>query len=427
MATPKPENFLILEKSVTDRLVPRWKRQFAPIKAKLKKAIADDDPITAQDVIESLDELDALYKGMHQYLVYISTSALLFGASRVRPLEETSFMTGPKQTPEAALKGTKQLEMFLMEARKTIKKVAYAALSAAERQKANADDRLVFQKADKIKTLDEYMDQVEKAGDDTISAAASLHTSRLSNYGFTVEAMVTGIERFQVDEMLDSRTCPVCRYMHGKTFEVERAYGTLSRLLEVDNPDDLKTMAPFPKQNAQAIADMKKMSMSELEQAGYNIPPYHPGCRGLLAEEGSVVEIEEQTPVQTLTTAPDSFTELTNDLERRTVDGKPSTAGSRVKVNMEVASPDVKEELDDLQELGFLTDSAVEQEVVVGQLKAITDQVRLEDLQTAYEGGGSKPLIVELAGSRYVYSGTEAAMLAKLSGANTILADLVVL
>lgn len=295
MATPKPENFLILEKSLVDRLVPRWKRQFAPIKKKLRAAIEDDDPITAQDVIESMESLDALYRGMGKYIEYISTSALLLGASRVRALEETSFMTGEKKTPDAAKKGAKQLEMFLDEGRKSIKRMAYQVLSAAERQKVEERDRLTFQKADKIKTLDDYMDMVESSGDSTISAAASLHTSRLSNYGFAVEAMVTGVEKYQVDEMLDSRTCQVCKYMHGKTFSIERTFGTLTTQLEVENPDDLRNIAPFPKQNAQAIADMKRMSLSELEAAGYNIPPYHPGCRGLLAEAGSIVEVEEMT------------------------------------------------------------------------------------------------------------------------------------
>ena len=287
----KPENFLILERSLSDRLKKRWAQQFGPIKKRLLAAVKNDDPITAHDIVESLDQLAELHKGMHSYIEYVSTAALLFGASRVRPLNETTLMKGPKRVPPAVKAATKVFEKLLLESRKTIKKIAHQMLNEIERQKVLEHEAELF-KADAIKDEQYYIDRIQEAGEGTIDIAASLHTSRLSSYGFLVEAEATNVTEYQIDEVLDSRTCALCNYMHGKTFTVERSLGKVEQVVMVDDPEELKVIAPFFQQTKESLRELHTLSESELQAKGLDMPPFHPGCRGLLAVAGTITEVE---------------------------------------------------------------------------------------------------------------------------------------
>ena len=44
---------------------------------------------------------------------------------------------------------------------------------------------------------------------------ANLTTSRMISYGFISEQITRNVETFQISEVLDKRTCPVCEGMHG--------------------------------------------------------------------------------------------------------------------------------------------------------------------------------------------------------------------
>jgi hypothetical protein len=319
----KPENFLILERSLSDRLKKRWAAQFAPIKKKLLAAVENDDPFTAHDVIESLDQLAEVHRGLHSYIEYVGTAALLFGASRVRPLRETSLMQGPKRVPPAVKKATKVFENLLLESRKSIKKIAYQMLDKIEHDKVLERDAQLF-KADAIRDASFYLDRIQEAGEGTIDITASLHTSRLSSYGFLIEADITEVTSYQIDEVLDSRTCPVCHYMHGKVFTVSRALEKAEHLVEVDDPEELKTLAPFFKQSAENLARLRVMDTDELEAMGMDMPPFHPLCRGLLAVAGTIVEVE-------LTQIPEISPELYERLKGVRIEFDESTEFMRVE------------------------------------------------------------------------------------------------
>lgn len=134
---------------------------------------------------------------------------------------------------------------------------------------------------------------VDEAGQAYFNMVSSLHTSRVSAYGFTAEAEVLGLEEYQINEQLDNRICPVCREMHKKTFKVADARRLLDIVTRVTDPDDLKALQPWPKQDKANLEKLKEMSYTELVANGWHIPPYHPGCRGLLGRVGKVPALDK--------------------------------------------------------------------------------------------------------------------------------------
>ena len=133
-------------------------------------------------------------------------------------------------------------------------------------------------------------DAVARGGRVAIDIGANLTTSRLVSLGFLAEAQKSGVERYKVNEVLDSKTCPVCRYMHGKTFKVDNEYSRMLQSLQTSDPQDLRSLSPWPGQSKGDMQDLYDMSLGEMQGEGYGSPPYHPGCRGILMLEGNVEE-----------------------------------------------------------------------------------------------------------------------------------------
>ena len=123
-----------------------------------------------------------------------------------------------------------------------------------------------------------------QARDDAVTIASSLHVSRLASWGFVSEAERLGIEFYEVDEVLDRRTCPVCRQMDGKVFPVPEARLRLEFLFAQSEAgaQTMRNIAPWPRQDRESISRMRRMSDDELLRNGWAIPPYHPKCRGVV-------------------------------------------------------------------------------------------------------------------------------------------------
>lgn len=132
-------------------------------------------------------------------------------------------------------------------------------------------------------------------GDKMLQLVSGLHTSRVSAYGFTAEADVLGVDRYAISEQLDNRACPVCRAMHGRTFNVNRARATLETIFNVEDPDELRYLQPWPSQDQENVEAMKNMSEAELTSRNWHIPPYHPYCRGLLVHVTKVPSLNRHT------------------------------------------------------------------------------------------------------------------------------------
>jgi hypothetical protein len=132
----------------------------------------------------------------------------------------------------------------------------------------------------------------DKQGDDQLQLIASLNASRLATWGFAAEAEVRGITRYQLTAVLDGRCCDFCQDISGKEFEVQGARRKVNEALQVQDPNDLKTVQPWPSQTTAALANYKAMSPEDLTDLGLNIPPYHPRCRCVCLMVG-----EDETPI----------------------------------------------------------------------------------------------------------------------------------
>jgi len=152
----------------------------------------------------------------------------------------------------------------------------------------------------------------EKQGDESLRMIASLNSSRLATWGFTAEAEVLGMARYRLTAVLDGRTSNFCRMVDGKVFEVQDARRKVIEVLNVQNPEDLRTVQPWPKQDRASMAEFRQMDPEELTQLGLHIPPYHPHCRTLLRHVPSSVG-EPTEPVPTIPVEAEVFQPVTAD------------------------------------------------------------------------------------------------------------------
>ncbi len=130
-----------------------------------------------------------------------------------------------------------------------------------------------------------------------VDVGASLTTSRVISYGALSEMSASGIQRYQVSEVLDERTCPACEIMDGQTFDVERALARSGEILQITDPDELKSRAPFPSQTKAGLEELDNLSEDDLAARGFDTPPYHPLCRGIVILVGGDAPNVDTEPV----------------------------------------------------------------------------------------------------------------------------------
>jgi len=164
----------------------------------------------------------------------------------------------------------------------------------------------------------------EKQGDEQLRMIASLNSSRLATWGFTAEAEVLGMARYKLTAVLDGRTSKFCRMINGHIFDVPDARRKVIEALNVQDPNDLKTVQPWPKQTKEAMAEYAKMSPQDFVDRGLHIPPYHPHCRTLLRHVQSSAGKATEPPVPTLPDDTEVFHPITQaDLKELGVEATP--------------------------------------------------------------------------------------------------------
>ncbi len=158
---------------------------------------------------------------------------------------------------------------------------------------------------DYVEPFVSFEDDIFSAGENLLQLTSALHTSRLSAFGFTVEADVRGLTKYQISAQLDKRVCPVCEVLNGRVFNLDSAQKLLRDALGAENPDDLKMIQPWPPQDKDAVAEIAGMSEEELVAHGWNVPPFHPWCRCLLVPVGSPEDMAAETPSAVAARQPD--------------------------------------------------------------------------------------------------------------------------
>ncbi|PKN28262.1 MAG: hypothetical protein CVU64_14245 [Deltaproteobacteria bacterium HGW-Deltaproteobacteria-21] len=107
--------------------------------------------------------------------------------------------------------------------------------------------------------------------------------ARIQNMGQTLKLYETGFKRFRIVGPRGGPICDYCAAMVGRVFDVERAATRLSSIVGAgfEKVSDLPPFLP----NEYTVEEVRKMSDEELEDAGFESPPYHPECRHRKAAE----------------------------------------------------------------------------------------------------------------------------------------------
>ena len=141
--------------------------------------------------------------------------------------------------------------------------------------------------------------KAERIAQDYTSLTASLMVSRMSSFGFLSQAYSNGVEQYQISAVLDDKTCPVCEALDGKIFNVKDGVAIASSIMDAEDADSLKSIAPWPSQSKHNVADLADADAQDLVDQGLQIPPYHPGCRCITVD---VTDNEESAAAPDVTT-----------------------------------------------------------------------------------------------------------------------------
>ncbi len=272
--------FIAIEQALSEKLSQAYTDQSSTLFTEVAKCLRKGDYDKARELVGTLS-LAPIFDQIEKFIEYQTHLAMLFGAARVTSDPGTS-VVGLGHEKLAAKQMVDRFRMELLVAEARIKEQAVQLIAQAEA------GTLQVEKEDKPRVLQDFASFMNAQGEAYFNLVSSLHTSRVSAYGFTAEAMALGLEEYQVDEQLDSRTCPVCRVMNGKTFKVADARKFLEIVTRVTNPDDLKSLQPWPSQTQESLQRLQTLTPEQLISNGWHVPPYHPRCRGLLGRVGTV-------------------------------------------------------------------------------------------------------------------------------------------
>jgi hypothetical protein len=286
------EAFVSIEQSLTSRLTKTWTELSIQYYKELKVAVSQKDWDKAVDIAQRID-LTPIFTENKEFIRYATYAAMFFGASRLNDKLDTSII-GTGQYEEVVNTSVEFLGKSILQNVTTLVQDDILA-ELTEMQNADHEVQLIAKADGRILSP---MVSFQITGDEMLQLIAQLHTSRLSGYGFTAEAEVLNIEEYQITEQLDNRICPICRIMHRKKFKVADARRSLETILHADNPDDLVNLQPWPDRSKQGVEDFSQLTNDQLVARNWHIPPYHPGCRGLLVKVGSAPKLVE-TPTHT--------------------------------------------------------------------------------------------------------------------------------
>jgi len=85
------------------------------------------------------------------------------------------------------------------------------------------------------------------------------------------------VSQYEVVEVLDSNTCQWCAHMDGMKLEISNAKTSMERQLK-SGPQSVPNISPFA--TSIDIDTFRGFSSNDIQNAGVNVPAYHPHCKG---------------------------------------------------------------------------------------------------------------------------------------------------
>lgn len=299
--TIKNEALLDLEAGLTSQLLALWDRYWMDRSRDIGQAADEQRWADAHELVEKVD-MGAVFAKREKLFETIGMASLLLGASRLGRINTTSvYKDPPKDWLTSAVKhceimlGVNATRALRLELHLILDKREYAespsnSVTVEEVFKATAGkNKYVPQSVRNLQALSQTMRASgSKRGASYIGLAANLHTSRLSSAGFLLEAAALNIKLYQVSEVMDSRTCSVCRRMHGMEFPVAQGISHLAQVFQTTDPSALSVLSPWPKQTKQGLKAFAAMDRDALLDARFHLPPYHPNCHGIIVPVGTI-------------------------------------------------------------------------------------------------------------------------------------------
>lgn len=282
----KLKAYVAIEETVREIAFKAIEPHIKTITEAVKAALDKGDYVQANYLIESF-HLTGLLDERRKYLREVLVTALVFGQSQIVPSNATDLVTGMSKLPPVLDDSIDQL--IIMVENQMVEAVQQSLRNEVGVATAN-DELTPFSKADNVIRVNapDSVANYTRAG---VGTRANLITSRLVSFGFLSQAMTAGVDKYQISEVLDDRTCPVCKYMHGHVFEVEGELDRLTLALQTKDVQELKSLAPWPSQTKAGLKTLYGMSSSDLKAAGYSVPPFHPMCRGILVKTGTTTRM----------------------------------------------------------------------------------------------------------------------------------------
>jgi len=291
VARIKAESFVVLEETIAAVLGQGVTEPLQEAIEGIYRSLDKGDFLAAREAINSLDLKDVVSE-TNEELEELAISSLLFGASNAtNDLNKVSYLAKDKPLPDEITSALNQLDMaFKNNVSEQLRRELHKVLDAAEEEVKQALFKGEIIKAD-TRTVSEKLNDAVLKGKSMIDLQANLTTSRLVSFGFLAEAVEQGMTTYQISEELDSRTCALCAEMHGRTFNVAYEYSKVRSSMLTTDPNELKNIAPWPKNTKAEVTRIKGTQSDNLQNEGYGSPPFHPFCRGILVTVGQASEM----------------------------------------------------------------------------------------------------------------------------------------
>lgn len=284
--------FLDLETGFENLILPGWELESRKVVKKAVRALERGYDNEAQQALDQLS-MDAVIRRAQGKAKQLAVTAMLYGARNCsKKADGTSF------EDEIGWGMDRALEAFFGMVGPVLEKHARTAARdeidtiAWELKNEHLGEdggQIAVQKADQA-WIDRLNKAVDKGGVMMSGIASNLTTSRLISYGFLSEATVRKVTRYRLNVTMDTHTSKICKSLKGKTFEVSTAYSFLKQVLQITDPDALKTAHPWLKADKATLEDLRTRPNTELQDKyGVMVPPFHPHCRTTL-EKGPELE-----------------------------------------------------------------------------------------------------------------------------------------
>jgi len=114
------------------------------------------------------------------------------------------------------------------------------------------------------KIIDKGTDYFKLLADHTVNRTREI--GRINGYE------KAGIIKYEIKATMNERTCELCIEMNGKIFEVQQAIDLRDKILGMDDPRDIKNIAPW-----RSPDEIKGLSVADLP-GGMEFPPFHGYC-----------------------------------------------------------------------------------------------------------------------------------------------------